>query len=244
MQTLTPHTEDAAMLATDTPNTVLNTLHGADLTACKAAELEYSYYHSYDFTRPYVGSIDDVVEVSTDTTKPRHALWLSAGETEADGTVTTAWQQYLDDLSSLSIILPNAAQHTALCTLDDNAIVLELTCDDDVVFLYDLGVMSWKSRFAGGTYGDVEEYQDDNGQWHEDWYDREITREMVAGCPLYYCDIDYARLRAMGVDAVRVRGERFSEQFSDCDNSLLGDWDVDSIAILRGGCVVEITDVA
>lgn len=218
-------------------DSIIGTLENAGLYAYRAAELEYSYYHSHGMTVPSVGAIDDVVELSCGSAKPRHALWLSKGEVTKDNLVTTDWLEYVN---RDEVYLPHCTDGLLHCVLDDNAVILELTCNEDVGKFYDLGALEWNMRFTGGKYDKVDEYQDEDGNWCEDWYEVEIERDDVVSSPLYYCDINYGRLRELGVDAVRVRGEKFA----DDDTSLFYGWDIDSIAILRGDCVIGLNPVA
>ena len=219
--------------------TVIHMLQRAGLVAYPASALEHSYYHSHGRDIPRVGEINDVVEPSRATVKPAHAFWLSQGEVQPDNTVDTAWLKFIrEDIGERMFGFHNT-DGLLHCVLDNNAVILELSCNEDVGMFYDLGVLTWRQRFCDGKYEDVREYQDEDGEWCEDWYEVEIQRDDVISNPLYYCDIDYTRLREIGVDAIRVRGEEFAGN----EQSLLCGWDIDSIAILRGDCIVEMIPV-
>lgn len=223
----------------ETTDTVISMLRNAGLVAYPASELEYSYYHSHGRDVPKVGEITDVKELSRYSAKPVQALWLSQGEVQPDNTVDTAWLQYVNKYLSTSKFFQHATDGLLHCVLDNNAVILEITCSEDIGMFQDFDALVWKSRFSGGTYEDVREYQDDDGNWCEEWFEVNVSRDDVISDALYYCDIDYARLREIGVDAIRVRGE----EFADNEQSALYGWDIDSLAILRGDCVVRMTPV-
>lgn len=212
--------------------------HG--FNAYRSSDLYIRLFHSYSLNKPEVGKITDVKELSFKSTKPRQALWLSAGDTDSEGVTTTAWNAYVDDLEG-GLILPQNKESLVECILHDDAVIVELESNNDIGKLYDMGILEFKPQYAQGTTSEFIEYQDENGEWIEDWEDVEITREMIVQDTFRYCNIDYPALAQQGVDAIRVRGEEF---FDDDQSYFQGwDWDIDSVAILHGDCIQRFDDV-
>lgn len=211
---------------------VVDNLSSLGLYSYLAEDLSNGFYHSYSGRTPSLESINNVIDTSDNSTKPKGAFWLSKGEPDIQGLVTTEWMKFVRE-EALSFI-PDTANLIS-CEFKNYAVILEFQGNDDIGKLLDLDCLIWKGNYQNGTYEEVEEYQDENGDWQEDYVEYEITKAMIAEEPLKYCAIDYPKLREYGIDAIRIQGDKFRT----LDSAFLG-WDVDSIAILRGDCLKGI----
>lgn len=211
---------------------VVDNLSAVGLYAYLAGDMHDEFYHSYSSDTPSLEAINDVVEPSDHTMKPKGAFWLSKGNTDNNGLITTDWMNFVRE-EALSFMSDTA--NLVSCEFKNDAVILEFQGNDDIGKLLDLDCLIWKGNYQNGTYEEVEEYQDENGNWQEDYVEYQITKTMIAEKPIKYCAIDYPKLRECGIDAIRVQGDKFRT----FDNAFYG-WDVDSIAILRGDCLKGI----
>lgn len=214
---------------------VVDNLSAVGLYGYLAGDMQDDFYHSYSGDTPCVEAINDVVEPSDYTMKPKRAFWLSKGEADSDGVVITDWMKFTQ--AEATSLLSNRSKLVS-CKFSDDAVILEFQNDNDIGKLMDLDCLIWKEKYANGIYEEVEEYEDETGEWQEDYVEHPITQDMIAEDPFKYCAIDYNKLKEQGVDAIRVQGDKIGSW-----GSAFYGWDIDSIAVLRGNCLKDLDDV-